>query len=601
MAADDLLARTPSPTDATRSSTAWAACSAGARGTPRSSRPSARRAPGGAGRAPVDPAVGAAVGARHRPHGRVGQGHRGRAVRRRPAGRRRAGTCGRSARRTPTRASASATSAPLLRPPPGPRPDPRRRRRPGPQPVRDLRDRQGPAGARRGLRPVPRRGRAGARRRRGDRGLDRGRRAADRVGAAAAAARDRRRAGPVRAAAPRGVARATCSSRASSRLGDVDADLAAAAATATGTFETTYVEHAYIEPEAGTARVVDGRVEVFATTQTPYMDRDELALVLGLPEDRVRVIPSACGGGFGGKLDLSLQPLIAIAALAARPPGPRRLSAAGVDGRDDQAPPGQDRGDVRRGRRRAAHRRPRPRRLRHRRLRVVGPDGRQPRAGPRDGPVRGPLGAQHEPGRVHERAAGRGVPRLRRARRRRSPTRRSWTTSPSSSASTRSRSAPRNALRAGSRTATSQELVASAGLPACLDALRPRWSAHARGGGRGQRGRRGPGPPRASGSAAMWYGIGNTSLPNPSDDRGRHPRRRHRRPVLGGDRHRPGLEHDPRPDRRRRAGRAGRVDRARRARHRPHARTPARPRRRARRSCRGTRPGSPPRTCGASS
>ena len=99
------------------------------------------------------------------------------------------------------------------------------------------------------------------------------------------------------------------------RLGDADAALAASAVTATGTFETTYVEHAYIEPEAGTARVVDGRVEVFATTQTPYMDRDELALILGLPEDRVRVIPSACGGGFGGKLDLSLQPLIALAAL----------------------------------------------------------------------------------------------------------------------------------------------------------------------------------------------------------------------------------------------------------------------------------------------
>ena len=127
------------------------------------------------------------------------------------------------------------------------------------------------------------------------------------------------------------------------RLGDVDADLAAAAATATGTFETTYVEHAYIEPEAGTARVVDGRVEVFATTQTPYMDRDELALVLGLPEDRVRVIPSACGGGFGGKLDLSLQPLIAIAALLLDHPVravyPRPESMA----TDDQAPPGPHR------------------------------------------------------------------------------------------------------------------------------------------------------------------------------------------------------------------------------------------------------------------
>ena len=97
--------------------------------------------------------------------------------------------------------------------------------------------------------------------------------------------------------------------------GDVDAALVAAAATATGTFETSFVEHAYIEPEAGTARVVDGRVEVWATTQTPYMDRDELALILSLPQDAVRVIPSACGGGFGGKLDLSIQPLLVIAAM----------------------------------------------------------------------------------------------------------------------------------------------------------------------------------------------------------------------------------------------------------------------------------------------
>ena len=46
----------------------------------------------------------------HRPHRRAGQGHRGRAVRRRPADRRRAGTCGRSARHTRMRGSASATS-----------------------------------------------------------------------------------------------------------------------------------------------------------------------------------------------------------------------------------------------------------------------------------------------------------------------------------------------------------------------------------------------------------------------------------------------------------------------------------------------------------
>src|SRR5438128_283389 len=44
------------------------------------------------------------------------------------------------------------------------------------------------------------------------------------------------------------------------------------------------------------------------------MDRDEVALILGMDASRIRIIPSACGGGFGGKLDLSVQPLIALAA-----------------------------------------------------------------------------------------------------------------------------------------------------------------------------------------------------------------------------------------------------------------------------------------------
>ncbi len=78
--------------------------------------------------------------------------------------------------------------------------------------------------------------------------------------------------------------------------------------------ETGFVEHAYIEPEAGYARRVGETIEIVATTQTPYMDRDEIALILGIPPERVRIIPTAVGGGFGGKLDLSVQPLIAIAA-----------------------------------------------------------------------------------------------------------------------------------------------------------------------------------------------------------------------------------------------------------------------------------------------
>jgi CO/xanthine dehydrogenase Mo-binding subunit/aerobic-type carbon monoxide dehydrogenase small subunit (CoxS/CutS family) len=100
--------------------------------------------------------------------------------------------------------------------------------------------------------------------------------------------------------------------------GDVDPALAAAAIRCEAQMSTAYVEHAYIEPEAGWAQwsgtAGAERLTVFACTQTPYMDRDELAWMFGLEPTRVRVIPSAVGGGFGGKLDMSIQPLLAAAA-----------------------------------------------------------------------------------------------------------------------------------------------------------------------------------------------------------------------------------------------------------------------------------------------
>jgi CO/xanthine dehydrogenase Mo-binding subunit len=96
--------------------------------------------------------------------------------------------------------------------------------------------------------------------------------------------------------------------------GDVANALAAAAATATGTFRTSHVEHAYIEPEAGYAMRDGDRMTVVVSTQTPYMDRDEVALVLGIEPEAVRIVPTACGGGFGGKLDMAVQPLVAVAA-----------------------------------------------------------------------------------------------------------------------------------------------------------------------------------------------------------------------------------------------------------------------------------------------
>ena len=96
--------------------------------------------------------------------------------------------------------------------------------------------------------------------------------------------------------------------------GDVDAAMAAADVVAEGEYETGFVEHAYIEPEAGFARRVGDQIEIQACTQSPYMDRSDIAAILGIAPEQARIIPTAVGGGFGSKLDLSVQPFLAIAA-----------------------------------------------------------------------------------------------------------------------------------------------------------------------------------------------------------------------------------------------------------------------------------------------
>jgi CO/xanthine dehydrogenase Mo-binding subunit len=97
--------------------------------------------------------------------------------------------------------------------------------------------------------------------------------------------------------------------------GTPDAALDCAAHVAAGRFETSYVEHAYIEPEAGAAWMDRDVLTIQSCTQAPVMDQEETAKVLGLPLRNVRIIPSAAGGGFGAKLDLSVQPLLGLAVL----------------------------------------------------------------------------------------------------------------------------------------------------------------------------------------------------------------------------------------------------------------------------------------------
>ncbi len=97
--------------------------------------------------------------------------------------------------------------------------------------------------------------------------------------------------------------------------GDADAALAGAEVVAEGSFTTGFVEHAYIEPEAGFAEMDGDKVVVHACTQAPVMDREALEILLGMGPERIRIVPTGVGGGFGSKLDISLQPYLALGAM----------------------------------------------------------------------------------------------------------------------------------------------------------------------------------------------------------------------------------------------------------------------------------------------
>ena len=295
--------------------------------------------------------------------------------------------------------------------------------------------------------------------------------------------------------------------------GDAEAALGSAVVQAAIAIETGFVEHAYIEPEAGYARRVGDRIEVVACTQTPYMDRDELAPILGIANTQVRVIPTAVGGGFGGKLDLSVQPLICVAAwllgrpvrmVYSRPESmaattkrhPALIQAAAAAGADGRLTAFRFHGDFDTGAYASwgptvANRVP---------VHAMGPyaipnvlctTAAIHSNGPPAGAFRGfgvPQAAIAGEALMDMLAEQLGLDPLefRRA----------------------------NALGVGSRTATGQVLGAGAALPACLDALRPRWQAL-----RAEAAALNATSPlrHGVGLACMWYGIGNTSMSNPSE------------------------------------------------------------------------------------
>lgn len=297
------------------------------------------------------------------------------------------------------------------------------------------------------------------------------------------------------------------------RRGDLDDAWPHCAAVAEGLFETAFVEHAYIEPEAGYARRVGDRVEIYVSTQTPYMDRDEIALIMALKTEQVRIVPTACGGGFGGKLDLSVQPLIALAAwLMNRPVAcvytrPESMTAT------TKRHPARIKvkfGADHEGRLQAAH------------IDALFNTGPYASWGPTVA-NRVPIHATGPYFVPHVVARGRAI----------------FTNDPIAGAF-RGFGVPqaaiaheamlddlaerlqldrldirqRNALRVGDTTATGQKLEASCGLIQCLEALVPHWQealAQTEAFNRDH-----DVVKRGVGIACMWYGIGNTALSNPS-------------------------------------------------------------------------------------
>ncbi len=105
------------------------------------------------------------------------------------------------------------------------------------------------------------------------------------------------------------------------RTGAMETGWAAADVIVEGEYSTGYQEHAYLQPEAGLGYIDEqGRVTVIVGGQDAHEDREQVAHALGLEESEVRIIYPAIGGAFGGREDMSVQIVLALAAQAvARP------------------------------------------------------------------------------------------------------------------------------------------------------------------------------------------------------------------------------------------------------------------------------------------
>jgi CO/xanthine dehydrogenase Mo-binding subunit len=96
-------------------------------------------------------------------------------------------------------------------------------------------------------------------------------------------------------------------------FGDVDKGFAECDVMVENEFSTKMVHQGYIEPQAATASWgADGQLTVWTTTQGSFPARETLAQMLNHPISKIKVIPTEIGGGFGGKISVYLEPVVAL-------------------------------------------------------------------------------------------------------------------------------------------------------------------------------------------------------------------------------------------------------------------------------------------------
>ena len=103
-------------------------------------------------------------------------------------------------------------------------------------------------------------------------------------------------------------------------IGDVEKAFAEADAVVERTYQTSQIQHTPLEPHVCFARMEGGRLAVYASTQVPYHVRRIVGWVTGLPENKIHVIKTRVGGGYGSKQDILVEDVTAYASYITRRP-----------------------------------------------------------------------------------------------------------------------------------------------------------------------------------------------------------------------------------------------------------------------------------------